>query len=331
MASSQAQYNQASQNPGGGPAADKPPQEEDPDEDVWQGGLVNYSDASGEHRTSGRKRSFSERVIGARDFGKPMIWRAALHEFIGTTLWVTWLSAGSIAVTRTGYNNINQFWYALITAVLLPILIFTTTVASGGHLNPIITLATLFSGFTKVSRALLYLIAQFAGGILAAALVWGWLNDADKVSYGAGNCTNGPYMSRTQTILIETVSNFFFVFVVFGVALDPAQRSIFGKVLAPIFLSLALGAIVFFTGLSGNYGGAWVNPARCFGAAVIADSWTEEVWISIVSWVMASLIMGVLYILVPFNHEIRSRKQLAKEHNMRNAQPEHAAPAAYAR
>jgi len=313
----------------GGPAADRPPQEQDADEDVWHGGLVNYYDSYGHlRRAPVAKRPFSERVLGCREFGRPMIWRAAFVEFIGTTLWVTWLCAGTIGISRFGYTNIGQFWYSLTTFLLYPLLIFSTTVASGGHLNPLITLATCFAGFTKVSRAFLYMLAQFAGGILAAALVWGWVTDADQDFFGAGNCATGPFMSRSMTLLIETVANFFFLFVVFGVALDPAQRVIFGPVLGPIFLSLALACIIFFTGLSGQYQGTWNHPARCFGASVISGVWTEEVWISIVAWVLSSLIMGVLYLLVPFNHEIRSRHHLAKERQLHYAQP---APVYYSR
>jgi len=279
------------------------------------------------HTAPRAKRPFGERVIGAREFGRPMIWRAALHEFVGTMLYVVWSCAGVYLIARSGYTNISHFWYAFINFFIYAILIFATTAASGGHLNPVITLATCFAGFTKVSRALLYMIFQFAGGLLGAALVWGWLSDADQFSFGAGNCSKGPFRSRSEALLLETFANYLFLFVVFGVALDPAQRRIFGPVLGPIFLSLALSCVMFFTGISGQYQGAWVNPPRCFGAAVISGDWHDEVWISIIAWLISSLLMGITYLLVPFNHELRSRHHLAKEHQLQYAQQQ---PVAYA-
>jgi len=302
-------------NPGGNDAktlniVDDPTLQQDGDEDVWEGGIVRYYDGS----TVRRSRRLGDRIWGFDEFSRPMIWRAAIMEMFGTMLWVLYLSCGWIGFdlyfsTTPGDTQYRIMWFALGVFVLLPLLIFATSVASGGHLNPIITLATMFAGFTKVSRGILYILAQFIGGIVASALVWGWLSSAAADAYGAGNCYAGP-LSRSQALLIETVANFMWLFVIFGVAFDPAQSRIFGPVLAPIFIAAALGVIIILTGLSGGYGGTWSHPARCFGAAVISGRFGMEVWVSIVAWVIASVLMGGLYLLVPFNHELRSRKKI---------------------
>jgi hypothetical protein len=44
--------------------------------------------------------------------------------------------------------------------------IFAASPASGGHLNPTITLATFFAGLCTLPRAVLYIVAQCAGAIV---------------------------------------------------------------------------------------------------------------------------------------------------------------------
>jgi glycerol uptake facilitator-like aquaporin len=175
-----------------------------------------------------------------------------------------------------------------------------------------VTLATFFAGFTKFSRAILYIICQFIGGIMGSAIIWGWITDEQRALYGAGNCNQGS-LSDGRALLVESSSYFWFLFVVFGVAFDPAQRRIYGPVLAPFFLAAMLGSIVILSSIAAGYGGVWLNPTRCFGAAVISGRFSSEVWISIVSMLIASIGMAVYYIVLPFNHEFRSRKKQIKK------------------
>lgn len=311
---------------GVGPTEGDDALQNDDDEDVWEGGIVSYHDSSNRKRRKPSQK-FADRICGFRDFRRPMIWRAAAVELVGTMLWVMFLASITISfygarTERLEYTGITPgLLTGLLHILVLPMLMFATTAASGGHLNPGITLATFFAGFTKFSRALLYILAQMIGGILGCAIIWGWLSSVQNDFYGAGNCDRGG-MSMGRALLMESSCYFWFLFVVFGVAFDPAQRRIFGPVLAPFFLAAILGTVVILSSHVGNYQGVWINPARCFGAAVISGRFSAEVWISIVSAIIAAAGIALLYLIIPFNHEFRSRNK-ARNQKLAGNMPQH--------
>lgn len=302
---------------GVGPTEGDDSLQNDDEDDVWEGGIVSYRDASPYQRKA-KKQKWVNRIIGVRDFRRPMIWRAAATELVGTMLWVMFLESVNIGfytarLQRSEYTGVNpSLLTGIFHMIVLPMMIFATTAASGGHLNPGVTLATFLAGFTKLSRALLYIIAQMIGGILGSAIIWGWLSDTERDTFGAGNCDRGV-MGKGRALLMESAAYFWFLFVVFGVAFDPAQRRIYGPVLSPFFLAAILGTIVILTSLVGDYGGAWINPARCFGAAVVSGRFSADVWISIISALIAAVGIAVYYLVIPFNHEFRSRNHRAAD------------------
>jgi len=288
------------------------------EDDLWDGSIVNYMPDEDYYRLmrTRRARTFGEKWIGYPEFRRPHLWRATLAELVGTMLWVVFLCGAAV-----GFNTFPLlfttvppvFVFGMLNILILPFLIYATAPHSGGHLNPIITLATFCAGFTSLARTFLYIIAQFVGGIMGAAIIWGWSNGSQRNAHEAGVCSLGPNLTNGMGVLIESTSMFFFLFIVFGVAFDRTQRRIYGGVLSPIFLSIALGIIFVVSGMVGRYGGAWINPTRCFGAALISGVWTDEVWISIVSWLIASVGMGVYYWLVPFVHHHRYAAVPARE------------------
>ena len=64
-------------------------------------------------------------------------------------------------------------WAGITNVFLLSLHIIALAPASGGHVNPLITFATATTGLTGVSRAVMYMIGQLAGGALAGGLVRG--------------------------------------------------------------------------------------------------------------------------------------------------------------
>lgn len=107
-----------------------------------------------------------------------------LVETTGTALMV--LIGGELSATVVGYETAQIGAYiGISTALLLTTFIYATAPASGGHLNPLVSLATMCTGLCPVPRgefyrqvclgvramgveAVLYMCGQTAGAALAA-------------------------------------------------------------------------------------------------------------------------------------------------------------------
>jgi glycerol uptake facilitator-like aquaporin len=151
--------------------------------------------------------------------------------------------------------------------VLLTIFTFIFGAVSGAHLNPTITIATFCARLTSLPRMVLYVAFQTIGGALAGLLV--------RASYGTRHFKVGGCWLYTDVVpaadafVIELVSCILLLFFAFGVGLDPRQRQLIGLSLAPFLVGLTVGILSFGTAFTRyGYGGASLNPARCFGAFV---------------------------------------------------------------
>jgi glycerol uptake facilitator-like aquaporin len=79
-----------------------------------------------------------------------------------------------IHITISNLNTMQVAGYVgVMNIVLLALFIYALAPASGGHINPLITFATMITGLTGFSRGILYLVAQTIGGALAGGLVRG--------------------------------------------------------------------------------------------------------------------------------------------------------------
>jgi glycerol uptake facilitator-like aquaporin len=195
----------------------------------------------------------------------------------------------------------------IINAILLALLIFSFGAVSGAHFNPLITVGTFFARLTTFPRMVLYLTAQISGATLAGLLLRASANTRD---FKAGGC----YLFSSQGIpvrsafTIEVVGDILLLFLAFGVGLDPRQREIFGPALAPIFVGLAVGSIALLTAYSvPGYGGAGLNPARCFGVFV-GSRFPGYHWVHWVGAFVASIGHGLVYFVVPPGEAPRSHR-----------------------
>jgi aquaporin TIP len=85
------------------------------------------------------------------------LYAALAAEFTGMLLFA--LYGGEARDQAAAYGN----------GLTLAVLIYATANISGGHLNPAVTLGTVISGHLAWRRGLLYMAAQFLGGIVGAA------------------------------------------------------------------------------------------------------------------------------------------------------------------
>lgn len=98
--------------------------------------------------------------------------RQALAEFLGSAGLVTVVVGSGIAAQRLSPDDVGLqlLENALVTGAGLVALILAFGPVSGGHFNPVVTLADRFFGGVSNRQVAAYLPAQLAGGLLGAVL-----------------------------------------------------------------------------------------------------------------------------------------------------------------
>src|SRR5690242_15393310 len=111
-------------------------------------------------------------------------------EFLGTAILVFF--AVGVATLMFGFKFAGASVAAGVVATALAFgltllaLVYLIGPVSGCHVNPAVTMGALLTGRIKVTEAVGYWIAQFAGGIVGALVLW-------------GTFSTSPLYSRTVT------------------------------------------------------------------------------------------------------------------------------------
>ena len=156
---------------------------------------------------------------------------------------------------------------------------------SGCHINPAVSLGMLVSGRMDVKDFVGYIVAQFLGGILGAALLCVILGSNAALGTNGFGEASAMGISVGIAFLVEVILTFVFVLAILGVTSKPENSSVAGLVIG---LSLTLIHImgIPFTGTS-------VNPARSFGPALMSGFGSlplSQVWV----FILAPLVGGAL-------------------------------------
>jgi MIP family channel proteins len=174
--------------------------------------------------------------------------RALITEFLGT---FTLVFLGGIAVASGQGVIVAAFahGFAVIHAA------YSYGHISGAHINPAVTLGLLIGGKIEPVRALLYMLVQFVGGIVAALVAQALVGDTGQTT---GSLTTSNIWAAAA---FEAILTFILVSVVF-------QAAAFGKAgsFAGIGIGFTLAACIL---AGGTYTGASLNPARTLGPALI--------------------------------------------------------------
>jgi aquaporin Z len=216
----------------------------------------------------------------------PALVRSVAAEFLGTALLVV-IAVGSAVV---GIDTVGPFGVALAFGLTLLALAYALGPVSGCHINPAVTLGVLLSRGMTAAEAAYYWVAQFAGGIAGAAVLWlltsGFGDVTDQTgTLGANNY--GVTISMGGAFLIEALLTFAFVAVILLVT---------GKSATPGFAGLAIGLSLTAVHLVGiPLTGTSVNPARSLGPALFAGGEPlSHVWL----FILAPLVGGALAVLL---------------------------------
>jgi MIP family channel proteins len=185
--------------------------------------------------------------------------RELLVEFLGTfTLCFIGIAAVVVA------PQLGIIAPALGHGFVLIGLIFAYGHISGAQFNPAVTLGLLVGRKIEPVKAILYMLAQFAGGIVAAFLVNLLLGSAiGNFGQTTGSLTESNVW---QAAVIEGLLVFFLLSVIY-------QGAVYGK--AGNNAALAIGfTLVALIAATGALTGASVNPARTLGPVIVSGDYS---------------------------------------------------------
>ncbi|GFO38635.1 Aquaporin [Plakobranchus ocellatus] len=215
------------------------------------------------------------------DLLTPNLWLALPAEMLGT-LAITLLGCGS---WWRAFDE-NYTHVALTFGLTVATVVWIFNHISGGHVNPAVTLAALFTRRVSIIRGVLYIISQIIGGIIGAGILHG-LSSAQALStLGSNELRSG--VSSAQGFGVELIITFIYVLAYFACH-DDKRTDLRGS--APLTLGLAAVACHLF---AIPYTRAGMNPARSFGPALISGTWGDH-WVFWVGPLVGGVVAGLLY------------------------------------
>ncbi len=196
----------------------------------------------------------------------------------------------------------------LLTRALMGVAMGSTAIAiifsplgkrSGAHFNPAVTLTYLRLGKVAPWDAAFYIAFQFVGGIagvLVASLVLGNLVAHASVHYSA--TLPGP-KGPMRAFLAELIISFILMLVVLLVS----NTKRLGRWTGLFAGALVATYITFESPISGMS----MNPARTFGSAVVAHTWTA-LWIYFTAPPLGMLLAAQIYTRLKSNRSVACAK-----------------------
>jgi aquaporin Z len=218
----------------------------------------------------------------------PQAPRRLVAEFIGAFA-LTFIGAGAIiTISQAQLQGYGLIGVAAAHGLVIGVMVCAFGHVSGGHFNPAVSIGLLVTRRMTPTEFVGYVVAQCAGGIVAALLLAGLYDAAAKDATHLGATALGAGTSVGQGLVIEAILTFFLVVVVFGVAVDP--KGSFNAV-----AGLPIGFVIFFDILMGGpLTGAAMNPARWIGPALVDGYWSDG-WIYIVGPLVGGAIAALVY------------------------------------
>ena len=214
-----------------------------------------------------------------------------LAELIGTFVLVFFGTGAAVVAGK----SIGVLGIALAFGIAVLVMVYAIGAISGCHINPAITIAMLVNGKIGSKDAVIYIIVQCIGAIIASALLFTIMtgNPAYTLATdglgqnGYGIASPGGY-SLVSGLLAEVILTFIFLMVIFGATSKAAPAG---------FAGIAIGLSLTTVHLVGiQITGTSVNPARSLGPALIAGGTAlSQLWLFIIAPVIGAVIAAVVW------------------------------------
>ncbi len=215
-------------------------------------------------------------------------------EFIGT-FWLVLGGCGS-AVLAAAFPELGIGFAGVSLAFGLTVLtaIYALGPISGGHFNPAVSVGLWAGGRFPAAHLAPYIVAQLAGGIAAAAVLYviasgraGFDLAGGFAANGYGEHSPGGY-TMGAGLVSELVMTFMFLIVILGAT---HRRAPVG------FAGIAVGlALTLIHLISIPVTNTSVNPARSTAPALFVGDWAlAQLWLFWVAPLIGAAIAGFVY------------------------------------
>lgn len=215
-------------------------------------------------------------------------------EFLGT-LWLVLGGCGS-AVIAAAFPEVGIGLLGVALAFGLTVLTMAFAIGhiSGCHLNPAVSFGLWAGGRFPASELLPYIIAQVAGGIAGAGILYLIASGQEGFSLAGGFASNGfgehspDGYSMLSVMICEIVMTLFFLIIILGATDERAPKGF-----APIAIGLGLTLIHLISIPVSNTS---VNPARSTGPALFVGDWAiSQLWLFWVAPIVGAILAGFIY------------------------------------
>jgi glycerol uptake facilitator-like aquaporin len=210
----------------------------------------------------------------------PPLARRLLAELLGSAFLAALVIGSGIAAQTLSPNNVGLelLENAAATAAGLFTIILMFGPVSGGHFNPVVSLADAYFGGLTWRDALAYVPAQVSGCVLGAVVANGMFSLA-AVSISTHHRASGAHL------LSEAIATAGLVLVIFSLARTNRANS------APAAVGAYIGAAYFFTSSA-----SFANPAISVGRA-FSNTFAGIAPASVPGFVVAQLVGGACAIV----------------------------------
>ncbi|MDD1608325.1 MAG: aquaporin Z [Methylococcaceae bacterium] len=214
-------------------------------------------------------------------------------EFIGT-FWLVLGGCGS-AVLAAAFPSLGIGFVGVSLAFGLTVLTMAFAIGhiSGCHLNPAVSIGLWSGGRFPVSELGFYILAQVAGGLAGAAVLY--LIATGKPGFEIGGFASNGYGEHSpggynlvSALTTEIVMTFMFLIIILGATDKRAPQGF-----APIAIGLGLTLIHLISIPVTNTS---VNPARSTAVALFAGDWAiSQLWLFWVAPIVGAFLAGIVY------------------------------------
>jgi aquaporin Z len=214
-------------------------------------------------------------------------------EFFGT-FWLVFGGCGS-AVLAAAFPALGIGFVGVSLAFGLTVLTMAFAIGhiSGCHLNPAVSVGLVVGKRFPLKDLPGYVIAQVAGGIAGAAVLYLIASGKPGFSLAGGFASNGYAdhspggYSLLACFVAEVVLTAFFLLIILGATDERAPKGF-----APIAIGLGLTLIHLISIPVTNTS---VNPARSTGVAIFAGGWAlSQLWLFWVAPILGAILGGLI-------------------------------------